>query len=218
MLLSGHIECRSGDRILELGTGCGIIAMMLAFRFPEIHMVGVEIQKDLADLAKKNVQENGLSSRVRILQGDLRTIQPATIGGAADIVVSNPPYRKLQSGRLNPNLQKAVARHEIEASLSDVAAAASRTLKIGGRLLAIYPIERLVDMVCCFRDNGLEPKVVRTIHSREDAAGKLVVVTGVKDGRPGARIPPPLYIYRSNGAYTEEVERMFAAGATPVNS
>ena len=122
---------------------------------------------------------------------------------------SIPPFYRADTGRVNLNPQRAVARHELKATLSDVTAAASRMLQKGGRFLAIYTAERLCDMIAEMRAAGIEPKRLRMIQSDENLAAGLVLVEGMKGGGPGVKIPPPLIIYDSKGQYTEEVSLMF---------
>jgi len=185
VILAHHVRPRSGERVVDLGTGCGIVPLIVAYRHPATHMFGIEIQKELADIADDNVRDNGMQETVRIVHRDMRTIQPTMFQGPVDIVVSNPPFRKAESGRINPNRQRAVARHEISVTLLDVVKAASGILKTAG------------------------PKNVRFIHSRKESESKLMIMEGVKQGRPGLKVGPPIVIYTDESTYTEEVEAMF---------
>jgi tRNA1Val (adenine37-N6)-methyltransferase len=125
------------------------------------------------------------------------------------MVVCNPPYRRPGSGRLNPNRQRAVARHELKADLQDVIASTRRMLKTTGRFVTIYTAERMTDILCQMRADSIEPKFVRTIHSDARSEAKLVLVEGTKGGKPGVKIAPPLILYQDSGDYTTEVQRMF---------
>jgi tRNA1Val (adenine37-N6)-methyltransferase len=196
-------------RVLDLGTGCGIIPMILAFRDSHVRIFGIEVQASLAKLAMENVEANRMADRVTILAQDMKALRPEMTGGPVDLVVVNPPFYRADTGRVNPNPQRAVARHELKVTLSDVTAVASRMLQKGGRFLAIYTAERLCDMVAELRAAGIEPKRLRMIQSAGHVAAGLVLVEGMKGGSPGVKIPPPLIIYDSNGRYTEEVCRMF---------
>jgi tRNA1Val (adenine37-N6)-methyltransferase len=209
VILAYHAGGGCGERVLDLGTGCGIIPMILAHRHPHIQIYGIEIQSSLAKLAADNVEANRMADRVTIVNEDLKLLRPEMTGGPIDLVVVNPPFYRADTGRVNPNFQRAVARHELKATLSDVTAAASRMLKRGGRFLAIYTADRLCDMIFEMRTAGIEPKWLRMIQSSERMAAGLVLVEGMKGGSPGVKIPPPLIIYDSNGHYTEEVSRMF---------
>jgi tRNA1Val (adenine37-N6)-methyltransferase len=208
-LLAHHVRPHPGDRVLDLGTGCGIIPLILAFRHPDITLYGVEIQKKLSDLGIFNVKSNQMQKRITILCQDLRELKSKMIAGVVDLVVCNPPYRKADSGRLNPDHQRAVARHEIEATLPDVIMTARRMLRTAGKFTVIYAAERAVELITQMQANGIEPKTLCSIHSRWDSAAKLVLVEGVKGGRPGTRITPPLILYDESGNYTPDVLRMF---------
>ena len=210
VLLAAHAGLKTGETALDLGTGCGIIPLLLGCRIPDAVIYGIEIQKDLAEMAESNVRENAMEERIHILSGDMKTLRPEMISGHADLVVSNPPYRKIGSGRMNPQSQRAVARHEICATLGDVIQSAQRMLKVSGRFVTIYPAERLAELFAQMHTSGLEPKHLRAVYSGWNTGAKLVIVEGVKRGRPGMKISPPLVIYREDGSYTEEVSRMFS--------
>jgi len=208
VLLAHYVNPRPADTILDLGTGCGIIPLMLAFRHPDVTLYGIEIQASLADLASVNVVANGLENRITILQQDLKNLVPGTLSHRVNTVVCNPPFRKVNSGRLNPHEQRAIARHEIMATLPDVIAAASHMLSLGGRFVIIYAVERLADMLVCMRAAQIEPKRMRMVHSNNGREAKLFLVEGVKGANPGLIIDAPLIIYSQEGTYTEEVAQM----------
>jgi tRNA1Val (adenine37-N6)-methyltransferase len=213
VLLADHAAgCRAGT-VLDLGAGCGIIPLILACRNPEARILGVEIQQDLARIARDNAARNRSAERITILQRDFRTLQRSDSDLAgflpADLVVSNPPYRRVRSGRMNPDSRKAVARHEIAADLRDVVGAARRLLEISGRFVVVHLAERTADLLCEMRTAGIEPKWLRMIHSRAEEPAKRILAEGKKGGRPGLTVGPPLVIYQPDGEYTPEVNRMF---------
>lgn len=209
VLMAGHAKPRPEGTVLDLGTGCGIIPMILAYRHATIKVYGIEVQPQLAELAALNVAENNMGDRVSILCMDMKTLQPDVISGPVDLVISNPPFRKAESGRINPNRQRAIARHEIKATLFDVVESARRMLPLAGRFITIYPAERITDILSQMRSADIEPKFLRMIHSGANTAAKLILVAGSKGGRPGVKIGPPLIIYKEDGSYTEEVQQMF---------
>ena len=210
VLLADYTTAHPNEIVVDLGTGCGILPLILAFRYPEAQFIGIEIQSTLADLAARNVSENAMSDKIRIICQDMKSIQQNLIPGPVDLVVTNPPYRKQDSGKINPNPQRAVARHEIKITLEEVVKTAVRLLRPGGRFTTIYPAERLADLMFRMQSDGIEPKKIRTIHSRNGAEAKLVLTEGVKGGRAGVDIAPPLIIYQEDGTYTGEVEEMFS--------
>ncbi len=208
VLLADYARPKPLDTIVDLGTGSGIIPLILAHRYPETCYIGIEIQKELADLAQRNVQDNAMQERIKIICQDMISIN--RIGsGPVDMVISNPPYRKPGSGRINPDSQRAVARHEIKITLDGVVKTANRLLRTAGRFISIYPAERITDLLVTMRLAGIEPKQLRVIHSRIGEEAKLLLIEGVKGGRPGVKIAPPLFIYKNDDDYTDEVEKMF---------
>lgn len=209
VLLADFVQCKDGQMIIDLGTGCGIIALMLAIRHPGVQLVGVEIQDELARTAAANVHANRLEDRIRILHQDIKELHIQQVPDLVHQVVCNPPYRRVKSGRLNPDRRKAGARHEIFARLADFVDAAARMLQLSGRLSCIYPAERLTDLIDHLRQANLEPKRLRLVHSKREEGARLVLITAAKGGRPGLVVDPPLVIYRADGRYTPAVARAF---------
>ena len=209
VLLAYQAAPRSGDKVIDLGTGCGIISLVMAFRHPDITVYAIEVQEELAQVAIANVKDNHLQDRITVLGADMKTITPDMTAGPVDLVVCNPPYRRPGSGRINPDNQRAVARHELKANLHDVIGSACRMLKTAGRFVAIYTAERTTDIFCLMRSDSIEPKCIRTIHSNPSSEAKLILIEGIKGGNPGLKIAPPLFVYDQNGDYTDEVQRMF---------
>ncbi|OQY56382.1 MAG: hypothetical protein B6245_18415 [Desulfobacteraceae bacterium 4572_88] len=210
VLLANSALPREDGRVLDLGTGCGIIPLILAHRHPGIRIFGTEIQKGLADIAILNVEANHMAGRITIFQEDMKNLRPSMTGGAADMVISNPPYRKPGSGRVNPDQERAIARHEIRATLSDLVQTARRMLRISGHFVTIYPADRMTDLLTQMRNADIEPKSFRTVHSGKHTEAKLILAEGIRGARPGGiKIAPPLIIYDENGNYTDEVSEMF---------
>ena len=209
ILLADFVGARSKNTVVDLGTGCGIIPLILALRNPEARFFGVEIQPTLAELAEKNVKDNLLEEKIKIIHNDMQSITIEMISGPVDLVVSNPPYRKVLSGRVNPCLQRAVARHEIKINLKELLKTAERILRPSGRFFTIYPAERSIDLIAGMRETGIEPKRIRSIHSAQGTEARFILMEGVKGGRSGVNIEKPLIIYKNKVDYTDEVEKMF---------
>jgi len=209
VLLAWYADPGPDDTILDLGTGCGIIPMILAYRNPEVNIYGIEVQKELANIANLNIAENGMESQITILCRDMKTLKHEDTSGPVDLVISNPPFRKSKSGRINPNQQRAIARHEIKTTLYDVIETARRMLKTSGRFVMVYPAARMTDILTQMRASGIEPKSIRIVHSTKNTEGKMILVEGKKGGRSGIKIGSPLIIYQENGSYSEEVEKIF---------
>ena len=209
VILAHQVRPKPGDRILDLGTGCGIVPIILAIRYPQTYFYGIEIQQALADIAMQNVRDNGMEDQIEIVCQDLKALSQNQFPAPMDIVISNPPYRRAASGRMNPNRQRAVARHEIKATLADVLAVAGRMLRTAGKLIMIYSSERLTDLLVQMRAVRIEPKYIRFIHAKQDTEAKLVLVEGMKAGKPGLKAGAPLVMYHKDGAYSDEMNAMF---------
>jgi tRNA1Val (adenine37-N6)-methyltransferase len=209
VLLAYHAAPRTGDKVLDLGTGCGIISLIMACRRSDLRIYAVEIQRELADLAATNVRQNQLEDRIDILCTDMKLLTPQMTSGPCDLIVSNPPYHRPGSGRINPDAQRAVARHEIKASLLDVLQTTRRMLPKAGRFVTIFTAARTTDILSQMRIEQIEPKMIRMIHSSRDTEAMLILIEGVKGGRPGLKVAPSLILYDEKGDYTDEVQQMF---------
>ena len=209
ILLASNANPRAKERVLDLGTGCGIIPLILAHRHPNITAFAIEIQKELARMALANVSANQLQNQITVLCRDMRDLKPDHIGGPVDLVVCNPPYHKSKSGRLNPHRQRAIARHELTITLTEMLQTAKRMLRTAGRFVTIYAAERMTDLIVQMRAHGIEPKSLRTIHGQLVAAARLILVSGAKGAQPGIRLDPPLIVYDSKGGYSQEIQEMF---------
>jgi tRNA1Val (adenine37-N6)-methyltransferase len=209
IILAHHIRLKPGENLLDLGTGCGIVALIAAFRSPDSTIIGVEIQPELADLARTNIKANGFQNRVEIWCRDMKGLSEKNLPQPVDWVVSNPPYHKHHAGRLNPNRQKAVARHEIEVTFKDIVKTAVRTLRTGGKFLTVYTADRSIEALLHMHLAGLEPKYCCMIHSGKTANAKMVLIKGIKGAQPGVVVTPPLTIYKEPGEYTQQIKEMF---------
>lgn len=207
-ILAHHVRLRATDVGVDLGTGCGVIPLILSLQTPSAHIYGIEIQKDLAELASRNVLLNQMEENITIIHGDMKDFKSYLTPGTVDVVFSNPPYREVLSGRINPESERAVARHEIKACLSDVLSAAEGLLKPSGRLVMIYPADRAIDLVLHMRAYKLEPKRLRFIHPNELSEAILIVAEGTKYGNPGLKVDSPIMIYKPDGGYTDEVKQI----------
>lgn len=209
VVLAHYAAPRAGEKILDLGTGCGIIPLILAHRQSDIAIYGVEVQAELAELAAFNVRDNQLDDRITVFCTDMKLLKTDMTTGPVDLVVCNPPFRRQGSGRINPDNQRAIARHEIKVNIGDIIQTSCRMLRMAGRLVIIYTANRLADILFHMRTGGIEPKFIRMLHSRENTEAILTLIEGVKGGGPGLKIAPPLFIYSNKSDYTAEVESMF---------
>lgn len=209
VVLAGLSSPQGSDKVLDLGTGCGIIPLILSHRSPALKLIGVELQPSLAAIAIENVRRNGMLDKISILSQDIKKLTVKALGGVVDYIISNPPYRPIHSGRINPDPQKAVARHELAMNLSQLMTVSRSLLRVGGRFSLIYPVERLVDVLFQMRQNDIEPKRVHMIFSKQNEPAKLVVIEGVRAGNPGIQEMSSFFIYRSNGQYTSAMAEFF---------
>jgi tRNA1Val (adenine37-N6)-methyltransferase len=209
ILLAYFAAPKAAEKVLDLGTGCGIVSLIMAFRCSDLQIYAVEVQKELADLASANIRQNGMDDRIELMFADLNGLMPQMIGGPCDLIVTNPPYYRVGSGRINPNSQRALARHEIKTTLQDILLSTRRLLRTSGRFVCIYAAERTADLLSMMRLEHIEPKMIRVIHANRTSDARLVLIEGVNGARPGLKIAPPLFIYEENGDYTKEVQRIF---------
>ncbi|MCX7816032.1 MAG: methyltransferase [Syntrophales bacterium] len=208
-LLSNFVEVRRGDRILELGTGCGIIAFLLYSRLEEGFITAIDVQESMIDMAKRSALINSVNSSLKFMCGDCRKIDTLIQPGSFDRVVFNPPYRRLKSGRISHLSEKARARHEIDGTVDDFLKAASYALVHGGKVYLIYSARRMVEAICRMRERHLEPKRVRVVYSYPGGDAEFILLEGIKGGGEELRFLPPLYIYTEReGRYTNEVLSM----------
>jgi tRNA1Val (adenine37-N6)-methyltransferase len=203
-LLADFIRTEASNELLELGAGSGVISLLLSIK-PFRHIMAVEVQADLADLARRNVALNGLMDRVRIVEADLRSFDP---GRTFDVVFSNPPYIRGRGGQLSRSEEKSVAKHEIKCDISDIMRKTRALLKEDGRAYFIYPEKRRKDLTDAVNAHDLKLKTIRPICPREGEAANLFLV---ECGRvsPETRVLPPFILYGRDGRYTIEAEAIF---------
>ena len=212
ILLSHFAAEGAAEQVVDLGTGSGVMLLVLTHLTQAPSLIGIELQPALAARAQKGVELNGLQERVRIIQGDLRQMRHLLPVGEADLVVANPPYRRPGSGRIAPDDERAIARHELAGGLRDFVTAAGWLLANRGRFAIIYLVERLPELLARMVEQNIEPKRLRMVHSRAQKPARMVLVEGCKNGRPGMTVEAPLYIYKVSGIgreYSDEVLGMY---------
>ena len=208
VLLADFISLKRGDRVLDLCTGSGIIPILLSGQKLASQITGIELMTYIADMGRRSVSLNGLDDTVSIIQGDIKDTHRIT-SGVYDVVSVNPPYEKGDNERQSENLFLAGARHEIFCSLQDVCKAAGRTLKSGGKFFMIHRVARIEAIFMAMRAYHIAPKRLRFVHPLLGAEPNLVLIEGVKNGKAGLRIMPPLFVRDENGAYTKEINRIY---------
>ncbi len=211
VLLAHFLKPKKNDRVLDLCAGCGVVALILAYRFPDLRLTALEVQPQLAGLIRLNASENGFAERFAVLAGDCRRIGELVEAGSFDCLVCNPPYRKEASGRRNPQSEQAIARHELRADLETVLAAAAHALRTGGRAVFVYPAARAASLLAGLAAHAFAAKRLRVVHSHPGDQGRLVLVEAAKNGGEGLTILPPLHVYQHRGGeYTAEMAAFYA--------
>jgi len=194
-ILADFVTLENGETAIDLGTGVGIIPLLLARRFPEaVQFKGVEIQPELANIASGNVNQNDLQERITIIQGDYRNYREIAPPSSFSTVIANPPYYPQHRGRLNNCRQKAIARHEITTNLDILIEAAAFFLKPGGRLFVSYPAERLPSILTACNNRKLTPKKLQCLHSQPTQSAELILLLARQNGKEGLQVTPPRFL------------------------
>ncbi len=205
VLLAHFAKVRKEELVLDLGTGTGIIPILLYALTKGKKFIGLEIQKDSVDIARRSLELNNITDAIEIHEGDIKELATLYKPSSFDVITTNPPYMNAGGGIINDYSPKAIARHEILCSLEDIVAGASKLLKTSGRFYMINRPNRLIDIICTMRNYKLEPKVIRFIHSYVDKEPTMVLVEAVRSGKPFLTVMPPIIIYDAEGKYTSEV-------------
>ena len=205
LLLAHFVKIHGSEKIIDLGTGNGVIPLILAWLHPSVRVFGLELQEEMVERALRGVNLNRLEERVKIIQGDVCSVNEIFSPESFDAVVCNPPYRGPASGRINPDPERRVARHEIKARLLNFLRTGSYLLRRGGRMALVYPATRTVDLLQTMRQEGLEPKRLRLVYSFEETAATLALAEGVKGGGCELKVMPPLVVYTKDRKYTPEM-------------
>ncbi len=209
VLLADFANVKSTSKVIDIGTGTGIIPILLYARNKPKSIVGIEIQSDMAEMAARSILYNKLENAIEIRNMDLKEASSILGKSEFDVVVSNPPYVKQEAGINNPDMKKAIARFELMCTLEDVVQSAKDLLKTGGKLFMVHRSDRLVDIIYTMRDLGMEPKRIRFVHSAYSKRPHLVLIEGVRGGKAELKFMDPLYIYDDKGLYTDEINRIY---------
>ena len=205
VLLSGFADAQEGGRVLDLGTGTGIIPILMAAKTSARELIGLEIQETSAEMANRSVILNDLETRVKIVQGDIKEADQIFEAASFDVVTSNPPYMKGSHGLQNPDAPKAIARHEIMCDLEDVIRTAARLLKSGGKFYMVHRPFRLTEILVLMHQYKVEPKRMRLVYPFVDKEPSMVLIEGARGGKSRITVESPLIIYEEQGKYTREI-------------
>ncbi len=209
VLLSGFAAVREGERALDLGCGTGIIPLLLEAKTRGRHFTGLEIQKEMVDMAARSVRLNGLEDKIEIIEGDIK--EAGRIFGRAsfDVITANPPYMNDRHGLKNPDLPKAIARHEVLCTLQDVVREAAKALRPGGRFYMVHRPRRLIEIITELTGRGLEPKRLKFVHPFADREAKMVLIEAARGGGSFVKVEKPLIVFREQGIYTDEITEIY---------
>lgn len=209
VLLADFAAPKPSDRAVDLGCGTGAIAVLMAAHCEKLRVDAVEIQPEIADMARRSMELNGLEARVRVHEADMREAWRALGAEGYTLVVCNPPYGRSGGGLVSQSETKRIARHEGDLSPEDVAYSASRLLRSGGRFCVVYPAPRAFEMMCAMQKHRLAPKRIRTVHGVAGRAPKLVLMDAVKDGGSMLHWLEPLVLREKDGSFTDEWRRIY---------
>jgi len=209
VLLANFADVKKGNSAIDLGTGTGIIPILLAGKTEASSIVGLEIQEDIAEMASRSVKMNCLEDRVKIVCGDIKDSVNLFGASSFDVVVTNPPYMNRGGGIINLSDTKAISRHEILCTLEDVIKSASKLLVPGGQFAMVHRPDRLADIIWLMRNYSLEPKYIRFVHPSPYKKPNLILIKGSRQGRPQLKMLDPLYVYDENGNYSKEINEIY---------
>jgi tRNA1(Val) A37 N6-methylase TrmN6 len=213
VLLARYVHVKNRDRVIDLGTGNGVMPLLLTTRGPLPRggeIVGLEIQERLADMAERSVQGNGLGDTIKIVHGDTREAVQTFGNESFDVVICNPPYRPAEAGDASLNEHVRIAKHEITCSLEQAISAAAALCRFQGKVAFVHRPDRLAEIFAEMKKNRLEPKRMLLVHPRPHKRPNIVLVEAIKGGRPDLRIDPPLIVHEEDGSYTQTILDIYA--------
>lgn len=205
VLLSGFARAEKGERTLDLGTGTGIIPLLMAAKTRGESFAALEIQPDMADMAGRSVALNGLEKKITVVTGDIKEASEIFGRASFDVVTCNPPYMDQSHGLRNPDEPRAIARHELLCTFEDVAREAAAVLRPGGRFYLVHRPRRLAELICVLKNHRLEPKRMKLVHPYLESEANMVLLEAVRGGGVQLRVEPPLVVYERPGVYTREI-------------
>ncbi len=205
VLLSGFAQVKPGAAVLDLGTGTGIIPILIEAKTQAAKICAIEIQEESADMARRSVQLNHLEKKIDIVTGDLKEAERFFDAASFDVITCNPPYMIGQHGLTNPDAPKAIARHEILCTLEDVVRSAAKLLKTGGKFCMVHRPFRLAEIMTVMVQYRLEPKRMRLVYPYADKEPNMVLIEGCRGGRPRMTVEKPLIIFQAPNVYTDEL-------------
>jgi len=209
VLLSDFAQVKNGGRVLDLGTGTGILPILMEAKTKAVHLTGLEIQPEMAEMAARSVKLNHLEDKIEIVEGDIKEASAIFSHDSFDTITSNPPYMIGQHGLRNPDMPKAIARHEVLCNLEDVVSQASKVLKERGRFYMVHRPFRLAEIMNVLTKYRLEPKRMQLVYPYIDREPNMVLIEALKGGNSRVTVEPPLIVYKEPGVYTENILKIY---------
>ena len=209
VLLSGFAHVKRGEKVLDMGTGTGIIPLLLSAKTQGEHFTALEIQKEIAEMASRSVAMNHLEDKIEIVNGDIKEASRIFGGASFDVVTTNPPYMNDAHGLKNPTEVKAISRHEVLCTLDDVVREGAKVLKSGGRMYMVHRPHRLIEIITAMKQYKLEPKRMCMVHPFKDKEANMVLIEAVKGGGSWLKMEAPIIVYKEPGVYTDEIYSIY---------
>lgn len=209
VLLSGFAQVKHGETVLDLGTGTGILPILLEAKTEGKHFTGLEIQPESADMADRSVQLNHLESKIKIVTGDIKDASKIFGASSFDVITTNPPYMIGQHGLQNADDAKTIARHEVLCTLDDILRESAKLLPPKGRFYMVHRPFRLSEIMCKMTAYGIEPKRMKLVHPYIDREPNMVLIEGLRGGKPRLKVEKPLIVYKEEGKYTDEIYEIY---------
>ena len=203
---------KNNSTVLDIGTGTGIISILLSKKINAKKIVGIEIQSKIADMAKRSVALNNLENKIEIINDNIKNIENYFSNNYFDSIVTNPPYQKNNTGLKSESREKLISKHEIECNLEDIIKKSYKILKNKGEFYMVHRSERLADIICIMRENKIEPKEIRFVYPKINEKPNLILIKGIKNAKEFLKVQKPLIIYNENGKYTNEILEIYGKG------
>ena len=200
---------KNNSTVLDIGTGTGIISILLSKKINAKKIIGIEIQADVVDMAKRSVKLNNLENKIEIINDNIKNIENYFSNNYFDSIVTNPPYQKNNTGLKSESREKLISKHEIECNLEDIIKKSYKILKNKGEFYMVHRSERLADIICIMRENKIEPKEIRFVYPKINEKPNLILIKGIKNAKEFLKIQKPLIIYNENGKYTDEILKIY---------
>lgn len=216
VLLSGFAKAKKGEKVLDLGTGTGIIPILMEAKTEAESFTALEIQEESADMARRSVAYNHLEEKVKIVTGDIKDASKIFGASSFHVITTNPPYMIGTHGENSPSEAKAIARHEVLCTLDDILRESARLLMPGGRFYMVHRPFRLAEIMSKMVEYKIEPKRMRLVYPYTEKEPNMVLIEGLRGGKSRMTVEPPLIVYKEPGVYTEEIYEIYGMGKPQV--